>query len=81
MIVRAPDAQTEGLPFVIVAEKKASTSRTDNLFWFVHLVDEYKKSQDTHCPDYHYQNYITKVYNGQENVDSTSKRKLSHTCS
>ena len=32
MIVRAPDAQTEGLPFVIVAEKKASTSRTDNLF-------------------------------------------------
>lgn len=41
MIIRAPDARIEGLPFVIgVENKKASTSRTD---WYHIAIPLYHK--------------------------------------
>lgn len=55
MIVRAPDARIEGLPFVIVAEKKPA------LLVLTGIILQ------------HY--YTTKGYNGQKNVDNTSKKK------
>ena len=53
MIVCSESEQTEGLTFVIVAEKKPA------LLVLTGITLQY--------------HYITKGYNGQKNVDSTSK--------
>ena len=50
MIVRAPDAQTEGLPFVIVAEKKSAllvlTISSDSSIWWTNT----KKAKTLSAP-------------------------------